>query len=100
MMEYQEEIQGRREEIDKIDEVVMFLLDKRMDLASQIGDIKRTCNVPVYQNGREEEILNWAERSRYGETIVKDISLILNSQRQVGEIFKSLTILEIFIMLL
>jgi len=83
MMEYQEEIQRRREEIDKIDESVMFLLDKRMDLASQIGDIKRTCNVPVYHNGREKEILDRVERNRYGETIKNIYYVIIGESKKI-----------------
>ncbi len=82
-MAYCEEIQRRREEIDRIDEIVMSLLDKRMELALDIGRIKRIYNLPIYQNGREEEILEKAEGRRYGK-IMRDIyAVIMEESKKV-----------------
>lgn len=82
-MEYREEIQRRREEIDRIDEIVMSLLDKRMELALDIGRIKKIYNLPVYQNGREEEILEKAESRRYGRSMKNIYAVIMEESKKV-----------------
>ncbi len=49
-----------RNEIDKIDEKILELLDRRMAIASEIGRIKRNLGIPIEDIKREEEILNKA----------------------------------------
>ena len=46
-----------REEIDKIDSKIKDLLIKRLEMAERIGVIKKTENLPLIDEGREEEII-------------------------------------------
>lgn len=45
-----------RKRIDHIDEQIVKLLDERMSLAFEIGQIKKTEGLPVYDAGREEQV--------------------------------------------
>ncbi len=49
-----------RAQIDDIDEKIISLLDKRMELASKIGDYKKNANIATKDNLREKEILEKA----------------------------------------
>ncbi len=46
-----------RNEIDTIDDEILSLFLKRMDLSSKVADFKRENNLPTLQKGREREIL-------------------------------------------
>lgn len=50
-------LQELRGEIDKIDDEIITLLEKRLSLAKQIGELKTKLKVEVYNPQREEEIL-------------------------------------------
>ncbi len=56
------ELKELREEIDKIDEVMLPLFLKRMKLGESIAEIKKNQGLPVYSARREQEILSWAAR--------------------------------------
>lgn len=45
-----------REEIDKIDVQVVELLSKRIELVSEISEIKQNQNLAVFDENREQEI--------------------------------------------
>ena len=47
-----------RKEIDKVDEAIVDLLQKRMDISKEIGEIKKSKDVPVKDEEREREILD------------------------------------------
>ncbi|MCR5423956.1 MAG: bifunctional 3-deoxy-7-phosphoheptulonate synthase/chorismate mutase type II [Bacteroidales bacterium] len=46
-----------REELDELDPQLLDLLGRRMRIAQQIGEIKRENNMPIFQPGRWEEVL-------------------------------------------
>ena len=46
-----------RNEINSIDEEILNLFLRRMDVAAQVADYKREHNLPIYQPQREREIL-------------------------------------------
>ena len=46
-----------RRRIDDIDEQLVKLLNVRASIALEIGRIKHANNMPIYQPGREEEVL-------------------------------------------
>lgn len=53
-----------REQIDSIDDELVQLFVKRMDLAAQVADYKKANNLPIYVPAREREILqNVAEKA-------------------------------------
>lgn len=50
-------LQELRSQIDKIDDEIVGLLEKRLQIAKEIGELKSRLNVEVYNPQREEEIL-------------------------------------------
>ena len=46
-----------RDEIDRIDEILVQLLNERAKAATEIGHIKRKHGLPVYAPSREEDVL-------------------------------------------
>lgn len=51
-----------RVEIDRIDEQICMLLDERTALVRQIGEVKKSNNLPIEQNGRETSVLDKISR--------------------------------------
>lgn len=50
-------LQELRVQIDAIDDEIVALLERRLQVARQIGELKTRLNVEVYHPQREEEIL-------------------------------------------
>ena len=55
-----------REQIDALDEQIVTLLNQRAACALQIGDIKRETGMPIYQPGRERDVLEHVRRVNPG----------------------------------
>jgi len=47
-----------RTEIDLIDQEMLKLFKKRMELSKQIGNFKKVNNLPIFDEKRESEILS------------------------------------------
>ncbi len=56
--EYEIRIKELRHEVDHLDENLIQLLGKRMEIAEKMGDLKRRNNISVFQPHRWEEIIN------------------------------------------
>lgn len=56
-VEYQNHIDHLRHEIDELDEQLLQLLSKRMQMADEIGNYKRENNIAILQSDRWNEIL-------------------------------------------
>ena len=52
------DISDWRKRIDKIDRELAKLLSERSRCAIEVGRLKRSLNIPVYDPGREEKIFN------------------------------------------
>lgn len=74
-----------RKEIDKIDEQLIPLLTKRMDVAKQVAEYKVKNSIPVLNAQREQEILdNVALKcGEYGETIKTVFSATMDASRAI-----------------
>ena len=46
-----------RQQLDSLDDEIIDLIAKRMELSLEIGDVKRTCNMTAYQPARWREIV-------------------------------------------
>jgi chorismate mutase-like protein len=57
MNDYKKEISRWRRRIDKIDQKVVCLLNKRAQCVDKIGRIKKSVGVNVYSPKREKEVL-------------------------------------------
>lgn len=55
------ELKELRDEIDKIDDEMARLFEKRAKIACEVAEFKRQHNMEVYQGGREEEVIRRAE---------------------------------------
>lgn len=52
------DIRALRSAIDKIDEKILDLINKRFLLAQKIGHIKKQCGIRIVDKDREKEIIN------------------------------------------
>ena len=59
-------IQDWRRKIDEIDAELVRLLNERSRCAVEVGKLKRTAQLPLYQPEREGEILNRVTRANSG----------------------------------
>ena len=63
-----------REEIDKVDNEILKLLNKRMEFVKEIGRIKHTSGTSIYRPEREKEILSRLKKLSNKETL-KDAAI-------------------------
>jgi len=50
-------IEDLRKQIDKIDELIITLLAKRMEMVKKVGKLKKVNNLPLLDNKRWKEII-------------------------------------------
>jgi len=55
-----------RRRIDELDRKLVELLNERSKCALEIGKLKQSANLPLYQPDREKEVLENAERNNHG----------------------------------
>ena len=83
-----------RDNIDNIDTKILSLFLERMDLCRDVAEYKRINNLPVFQGGREEQIINRI-KAMTGDpdledgtaalfTTIMDISKHLQNQKLLG----------------
>ncbi|MGZ7079634.1 MAG: chorismate mutase [Thermoanaerobaculia bacterium] len=65
-IEAESELSRLRDAIDRVDEVIVRLLNQRARYAIQVGEIKGVLELPIYAPEREKEVLWRAERSSEG----------------------------------
>jgi chorismate mutase/prephenate dehydratase len=72
------EITELRKDIDSIDDAILDLLSKRMEIVNQIGIIKRGSNSLIYHPDREKEIIDRLinrNKGKLGATAIEAIFL-------------------------
>ena len=78
-----------RREIDQVDAELVALLEKRMNLVSQVVAYKRSTGKAIKDSGREEKIFEQVaahvENEDYTDTIVRTFSDILRQSRHYQE---------------
>jgi len=60
------ELTRLREAIDRVDEVLVKLLNQRAKYAIEIGEIKGVLSLPIYAPEREKQVLLHVEQSSEG----------------------------------
>lgn len=60
------ELTRLREAIDRVDEVLVKLLNQRAKYAVEIGEIKGLLSLPIYAPEREKEVLRHVEQTSAG----------------------------------
>ncbi|MDR3226036.1 MAG: chorismate mutase [Clostridiales Family XIII bacterium] len=72
------EILELREGIDKIDEELVALFERRMQITKEIGDYKREHNLSIYDAGREQTVVDTAV-SRVAGNLRSEVTLLMRS---------------------
>lgn len=62
----QSELSRLRDAIDRVDEVLVKLLNQRARYAIEIGEIKGVLSLPIYAPEREKDVLLHAEHTSEG----------------------------------
>ena len=79
-----ESIENLRNEIDKIDDEILFLLSRRYEISKMIGKIKKEKSISVFQKDREafimEKIKLQAEKYGLNQEIFKKIYEVILKQ--------------------
>jgi len=60
------EIDRIRDAIDRVDEVIVRLLNQRAKYAIEIGEIKGVLGLPIYAPEREQQVLHHVEKTCAG----------------------------------
>lgn len=66
MSDLEKELIDLRIKIDSLDEQIVKLLNKRVDLANTIGSVKRKLGLPVYVPEREDEVIQNIQKMNSG----------------------------------
>ena len=76
-------IEDWRRRIDEIDEQLVKLLNERSQCAMEIGHIKQTANLPLYQPEREKQVL--ANAAGYNHGPLPDTAIMRLFERILDE---------------
>jgi chorismate mutase len=81
------ELTRLREAIDRVDDVLVKLLNQRAKYAVEIGEIKGHLDLPVYVPEREKEVLHHVESASQGPldggTVRRLFERIIDESRRV-----------------
>lgn len=81
------ELERLREAIDRVDEVLVRLLNQRAKYAIEIGRLKGAMQLPVYSPEREEQVLKnveeWCDGPLDAATMRRLFERILDESRRV-----------------
>jgi chorismate mutase/prephenate dehydratase len=73
------DIRMLRQAIDLIDEKILGLINQRLSLAKQIGDLKKHAGIQILDSGREKEILERLLEENKGPMSVAGLRNIFNA---------------------
>lgn len=84
-----DELKKYRQIIDEIDEQILALYLKRMEISHQIGILKKELNLPIYDKKREAEIIaslsNKIEDSNLRMFYIDLLKLIISQSKKIQE---------------
>lgn len=87
-------IQDYRQQINAVDEQIVSLLEKRMDIAAGIGEVKKAQGLPAYDPAREKEkielVKGLADNEDYKEYIGRMFAAIMAETRQMEKDIKGI----------
>lgn len=86
-LDAEQELSRLREAIDRVDEVLVRLLNQRARYAIEIGEVKTVLGVPVYAPEREKEVLLHVERTSDGplapEAVRRLFERVIDESRRI-----------------
>lgn len=75
-----------REEIDKIDNNIMKLLDMRIEYSQKVGTLKKLNKIEIKDNKREKEIYEKIKEKTLNNQLISEIyTSILKTSRDIQE---------------
>ncbi|MBM3710264.1 MAG: hypothetical protein FJW61_07585 [Actinobacteria bacterium] len=86
--DYKEKLKKYRMDIDKVDQGLVELLNKRAEIVMKIKRMKQKHNIPLYDARREEDLINNIVKYNKGPLYNDNIIQIFES------IFRNVQILE------
>lgn len=72
------ELSEIRKEIDKLDQEIQPLFERRMELCREVAAYKKAHNMPVFQSDREQAILDRVEKNASGDLGLASRTLFAN----------------------
>jgi monofunctional chorismate mutase len=83
-----DELEQLRSELDSVDDQIVNLVHKRLQISKKIGDYKKSNGIEVFQPGREKALLERiAEKSKELEMdpiyIVKIFELLIQNSKDI-----------------
>tara|TARA_B100000029_G_scaffold331835_1_gene324091 strand:+ start:491 stop:757 length:267 start_codon:yes stop_codon:yes gene_type:complete len=82
-----EDLQSFREQIDSIDEQILKLLEKRMDLVRDVGKLKAKLDLAVEDLNREKEIIERLTKHAHGHLsegqLIRIFTAVFKSSKQL-----------------
>ena len=90
VFDIKETIAGFRDEIDSIDSQLLSIFNRRASLALEIGKIKKTLNLPVYDPSREKRIFDRMKGNNPGPlddgAVVRLFERVIDESRRLERI--------------
>lgn len=82
-----------RDGIDEIDSGILSLFLKRMELCRNVADYKREHKMPVFQGGREQEIIDRIKKLTANENLENGTTALFTNIMDISKILQNRTIL-------
>src|SRR5207244_565939 len=86
-LDAEKELERLREAIDRVDEVLVRLLNQRAKYAVEIGEVKAILGAPIYAPEREKEVLQHVEKTSDGplapEAIRRLFERVIDESRRI-----------------
>lgn len=83
-------IDDLRTEIDRLDSELLRIFNQRASLALQIGELKKTTGLPVYDPGREKKIFQRMKAENPGplddQAIIRLFERVIDESRRLERI--------------
>lgn len=85
-----------RQEIDKIDQELLGLFVKRMDVCSQVADYKRTVGMPILDVKREKEVLEAKMKLLSDPALSDEVYAFFNSVMSISRDLQKQRLADVF----
>ena len=78
-----DKIKDLRKQIDKFDDEIMSLLEKRFNITNQIGQLKKESNTTVLDSNREQVIFNKTSKYSHSPELIEIYKTIMNESKKL-----------------
>ena len=83
-----------RDGIDDVDSEILSLFMKRMELCRGVADYKKEHNMPVFQGGREQQVIDRIVELTNDKNLEKGTAALFTTIMDISKILQNRTILE------